>query len=157
MFPYTRIIVAAATAAVGALVCLAPPAGAVTATGAATPGPATGSTQQVIMEPVCRGEFAPVTYDYTWRATTVALPTGGIHIDLWQRGSVDWSQDGVTYRGPFTQSQSQDYARQDVLRDDLTVEAAGTDDSHVHAWVRIIGQIRDGVPQVDQWDVGVSC
>jgi hypothetical protein len=44
-----------------------------------------------------------------------------------------------------------------VLRDDLTVEASGSDGSQVHASVRIIGQIRNGQVQLDQWTVTINC
>jgi len=116
-----------------------------------------GTEQRVIVEPVCNGELAPVTYTDDWHTQTITLPTGGVHLDLAQHGSVAWSQDGITYTGTFSQSQSQNYAAQDVLRDDLTVEASGSDGSHVHAWVRIIGQIRDGQPHLDQWSVAINC
>lgn len=124
---------------------------------AATSTVSSGTEQRVIVEPVCNAEYAPVNYHDSWRIQTVSLSTGGVHVDLSQHGTVAWTQDGVSYAGAFNQSQSQDYAAQDVLRDDLTVEAAGTDGSHVHAWVRIIGQIRDGQPHLDQWSVAINC
>lgn len=116
-----------------------------------------GIEQRVIVEPVCNGEYAPVTYNNDWRAHMVMLPTGGVHLDLSQHGTLTWTQDNISYAGTFSQSLSQDYAAQDVLRDDLTVEAAGSDGSHVHAWVRIVGQIRDGQPHLDQWSVSINC
>ena len=118
---------------------------------------ASGSEHRVIVEPVCNGEYAPVSYDDDWRTHTVTLRSGGVHLDLSQHGTVTWTQDDISYAGTFSQSQSQDFAAQDVLRDDLTVEVAGSDGSHVHAWVRIVGQIRDGQPHLDLWSVAINC
>ena len=123
---------------------------------AATTTITSGTQQTVINEPVCRSEFAPVSYNETWRAQTVTIPSG-VHVDLQQHGTVSWTQDGVTYAGSFNQSASDNYAQQDVLRDDLIVEAAGSDGSQVHAWVRIIGQVQDGQVHLVQWNVSINC
>jgi hypothetical protein len=151
--PARRLAVPALLA--GAILSVASAASADALAGSSTIS--SGTEQRTIVEPVCRSEYAPVAYDDEWSIHTVTLPAGALHIDLAQHGTVSWTQDQIAYAGRFTQSQSQDYAAQDVLRDDLTVEASGSDGSQVHASVRIIGQIRNGQVQLDQWTVTINC